>query len=395
MKKKGFFISCIVLILVILVFADRSNKVDWTPTFDENGTKPMDTKVFFDQLPNWFDGKSTKKIHTTFYEYDQYLRLQPVDSIKNYISISSFYEIDVTSFDALLEYVAYGNQALISAHNFPNFVKDSLGFETAYEPIEMKEQDHTLFLNFAADSLAFSPKIQRGTAHIKDSTSFKSLGYTVLKDEKRYTNFIGIPYYDGIFYIHTTPEIFTNYQLLKADKADYVNTVISYLPNVPVLLDKAIKTDSEVDQSPLRFITSKESLRWAWYLLLTTIALFLIFNGKRRQRVVPIIQPLKNTTTEFVHTVSNLHFEAEDYNGIIQKMIIHFLEFIRSEYHLSTEHLNQDFTRKLALKSGRPLAQVQNLVALISTMKSHNFKTKEPLVKLNSAIEKFYDNYNN
>ncbi|MEN1784868.1 MAG: hypothetical protein AAGF77_06965 [Bacteroidota bacterium] len=393
MKRKGLFISCAVLLLIILVYANRSHEVDWTPTFDDNGTNPMDTKVFFDQLPIWFDGKSTKKIHTTFYEYDQYLRLQPVDSIKNYISISSNYDTDVTSFDALLEYVAYGNQALISAHNFPHFVKDSLGFETGYQPINMKEQDDILHLNFAADSLVINSRLQRGKTYIKDSTAFKSLGYNVLKDGKKRTNFIGIPYYDGIFYIHTTPEVFTNYQLLKAKNADYVNTVISYLPNVPVLLDKAIKTNPEVDQSPLRFITSQESLRWAWYLLLLSIALFLIFNAKRRQRIVPIITPLKNTTTEFVHTVSNLHFEAKDYNGIIQKMIIHFLEFVRSEYHLSTENLNTEFSRKLALKSGRPLSQVGNLITLISTMKSHNFKTKEPLIKLNKEIEKFYNNH--
>lgn len=392
MSRKSIFVSCTVLLLVILMFADRSNTVDWTPTFDENGTNPMDTKVFFDQLPIWFKGNTIKKIHTTFYEYDQYLRLQPVDSTKNYISISPDYAIDIISFDALLEYVAYGNQALLSAHSFPRFVKDSLAFETKYEPMDIKAQKETLFLNFAKDTLSYESKLQRGTAYIKDTTTVKSLGYVVSKDGKRRTNFIGIPYYDGIFYIHTTPEVFTNHQLLKAGDVSYVNTMISYLPNMPVLLDKAIKMDSEVDQSPLRFITSKESLKWAWYLLLLSLGLFLIFNAKRRQRIVPIIDPLKNTTTEFVHTVSNLHYEAGDYNGVIQKMIRHFLEFVRSEYHLSTAHLNQGFIRKLALKSGRPLEQVQDLVSLISKMKSHNFRTKEPLVKLNREIEKFYNN---
>jgi len=392
MNKKGIFVLSAVLLLVILMVTNRGNNVDWTPTFNENGTNPMDTKVFFDQFGTWFNGKSTKKIHTTFYEYDQYLRGQPVDSIKNYISISSHYTIDITSFNALLEYVAYGNQAFIAAHNFPQFLKDSLAFETRYKPMDLKEQVNTLSLNFAKDSLTYASKSQRGTTYIKDTITVKSLGSIVLKDGKAHTNFIGIPYYDGIFYIHTTPEIFTNYQLLNADDLDYINTVVSYLPNVPVLLDKAIKMDPEVDQSPFRFITSTASLKWAWYLSLLAIGLFLIFNAKRRQRIVPIIHPLQNTTTEFVHTVSNLHYEAEDYNGAIQKMIIHFLEHVRTTYHLSTEHLNQDFTKKLALKSGKPMQQVQHLVHLISSMKSHHFRTKEPLIKLNKEIEKFYNN---
>ncbi|WP_420321692.1 hypothetical protein [Flagellimonas sp.] len=392
MNKKGVFALCAMLLLAVFIIANRSNKVDWTPTFDENGTKPLDTKVFFDQLPAWFNGKSTKKIHTTFYEYDQYLRLQPVDSLKNYISISSNYHIDETSFEALLEYVAYGNNAFISAHSFPYFMKDTLAFETTYHPIDLEEKTTTLFLNYAQDSLKYLSKIQLGKAYVKDTTTVKKLGYLSVDGEKQLTNFVGIPFYDGIFYIHTTPEVFTNYQMLNVDDVNYLNAVVSYLPNVPILLDKAIKIDAEVDQSPLRFITSRESLRWAWYLLLLAIGLFLIFNAKRRQRIVPIILPLKNTTTEFVHTVSNLHYEAEDYNGVIQKMIIHFLEFVRSNYHLSTEHLNQDFIKKLALKSGRPLEQVQALVLLISKMRTHNFKTKEPLIKLNKAIEKFYNN---
>lgn len=392
MNKKGVFAISAMLILVVLILANRSNKVDWTPTFNEIGTKPMDTKVFFDQLPEWFSGKSTKKIHTTFYEYDQYLRLQPIDSIKNYISVSSNYNIDETSFEALMEYVAYGNSAFISAHSFPYFMKDTLAFETTYNPIEIKEPKSTLHLNYAEGTLEYQAKIQLGKAYIKDTTTVKKLGYLSVNNGKQLTNFVGIPFYDGTFYIHTTPEVFTNYQMLNVDNVNYLNTVISYLPDVPVLLDKAIKTDPEVDLSPLRFINSKESLKWAWYLLLLAIGLFLVFNAKRRQRIIPIHLPLKNTTTEFVHTVSNLHYEAEDYNGVIQKMIIHFLEFVRSNYHLSTEHLNQDFIKKLALKSGRPIQQVQDLVMLIKKMRSHNFRTKEPLIKLNKEIEKFHNN---
>lgn len=389
MSRKGIIVLSFVTLMIVLVVANRSHTVDWTPTFNEFETKPMDTKVFFDQLPFWFQGKSVKKIHTTFYEYDQYLRDQPVDSTKNYISISRSYDIDITSFEALLEYVAYGNDAFISAHSFPYFMKDTLGFKTAYEDTEINQIKNILYFEFAEDSLTYTSKIPYGTAYVKDTVDIKKLGYLVSDKGERRTNFVGIPYYDGIFYIHTTPEIFTNYQMLEAPDTAYLSTAISYLPQVPFLLDKAIKIDPEFSQSRLRYITSKESLKWSWYLLLLAIALFVLFNAKRRQRIIPIIEPLKNTTTEFVHTVSNLHFEAADYNGIIQKKIIHFLESIRSRYHLSTERLDTNFVKKLAAKSGNSVEQVQQLVTLILKMKSHIFMTKEPLITLNREIEKF------
>jgi len=391
MNKNRLIVLYTMVLVVILVMINWSNNVDWSATFNENGTNPLDTKVFFDQLPVWFNGKSTKKIHTTFYEYDQYLRLQPIDSTKNYISISSNYNIDISSFNSLLEYVGYGNHAFISAHSFPYFMKDTLGFQTTYEPFQIKEPKRTLFLDYASDSLSYQAKIPLGAAYVRDTVSFKSLGYFMARDGEKKTNFIGIPYYDGIFYVHTAPEIFTNYQMLEATDTEYLNTVVSYLPNVPILLDKVVKMDADMEDSPLRFITSKTALKWSWYLLLLGLALFMIFHAKRRQRIVPITVPLKNTTTEFVHTVSNLHYEAEDYKGIIQKMIIHFLEHVRSNYHLPTENLNGQFAEKLAMKSGRPLKQTQELVKLISKMKSYNFKTKAPLIKLNKELEKFYN----
>lgn len=390
MSRKGIIVGCFVALMIVLAFVNRSHKVDWSPTFNEFETKPMDTKVFFDQLPFWFQGKSIKKIHTTFYEYDQYLRDQPVDSTKNYISISRTYDIDITSFEALLEYVAYGNDALISAHSFPYFVQDTLGFETAYEDTRIRESENTLFLEFTEDSLEYTSKLPLGNAYIKDTVSIKKLGFLMSDKGKKRTNFIGIPYYDGIFYIHTTPEAFTNYQMLEAPNTSYLSTLISYLPDVPFLLDKAVKIDPDFSQSKLRYITSKEPLKWSWYLLLLAIFLFIFFNAKRRQRIIPIIKPLTNTTTEFVHTVSNLHYEAADYDGIIKKKIIHFLEGIRSKYHLPTDRLDEGFIKKLALKSGNSVEQVQRLMTLILKMKSHTFQTKEPLATLNKEIEEFY-----
>lgn len=390
MKRTNIIAISVVAVMIIFTFANRSHKVDWTPTYDENDTKPLDTKVFFDQMQYWFEGKSAKKIHTTFYEYDQYLRMQPVDSVKNYVSISRHYDIDESSFEALLDYVAYGNDAFISANTFPYFIKDTLGFKVDYLPTPLNETPKTLFLEYTKDTIQYTSKVPNGFHFIKDTTSIKKLGYLKSEDGKELINFVGIPYFDGIFYIHTTPEIFTNYHMLEADDASYVSTVIAYLPKVSFLWDKAIKIDPEFDQSPLRFIKSKESLRWAWNILLLTLVLFIIFNAKRKQRIIPIKEPLKNTTTEFVHTVSNLHYEAQDYDGIIKKKIIHFLEAIRSTYHLSTDKLDENFVKRLALKSGNSIENVQRLVTLIIKMKSHTFKTKEPLTVLNKEIEEFY-----
>jgi len=390
MTKRNIIIASVVLILSILLFSNRTKKVDWSPTYNEEKTKPLDTKVFFDQLPNWFKGNEITTLYTTFYEYESELTDKEYYENKNYISVSGNYSIDQPSFEALLEYIKQGNQALIVAHNFPKFMKDTLGFDLDYNRVKLREVKKGAYLEHLDDSLYFTLKQPYGEAFVKDSTNVKRLGYSYNEFCESQSNFVGIPYYDGIFYLHTVPELFSNYQILEAENSIYIDNIVSFLPQLPILFDKNIKIDPELNKGPLTFILSTPPLKWSYYLVLITMGLFMIFNAKRRQRIIPIIEPLKNTTTEFVQTVSTLHLESEDYNGIIQKNIIYFLEHIRTKYHLPTDKLNSDFITKLSKKSGKPLEEVEQLITMVIKMKVHKFGTPKPLKKLNTELEKFY-----
>ncbi|WP_010523023.1 hypothetical protein [Aquimarina agarivorans] len=393
MNRKGVLIAIVILVISVLLFLNRSNEVDWSPTFIETETKPFDTKVFFDQLPNWFTFKP-KQLYTTYYEYTE---LEDSTSLaKNitdhlYMSISNSYPIDNVSFESLLAQVGHGGHAFIATNVLPKFIQDSLGIKIDYEEASFAQKKRTVYLEHQNDSLQYLQKLTVRNRYIKNTLHVKSLGYFTNQQGDQRINFAGIPYKKGIFYVHTTPEIFTNYQMLASNNSNYINTVISYLPqHLNLVFDKNQKVDPELAKGPLSFILSKPALKWSWYLLLLGLGLFLLFNAKRRQRAIPIIEPLKNTTTEFVHTVSSLHYEAEDYNGIIQKTIRYFLETIRNKYHLRTDNLDRVFVKKLAQKSNKPIEDIERLTAMLISMKSHTFSSKEPLMKLNKEIEGFY-----
>jgi len=116
---------------------------------------------------------------------------------------------------------------------------------------------------------------------------------------------------------------------------------------------------------------------------------FMIFNAKRKQRVVPIIKPLANTTVDFTKTIGNLYFQEGDHQNIIDKKIIYFLEKIRNEYLIETITLDDHFEKKLHLKSGKKIEDIQNVVRLINYQKkSYHQSVEDDLITLNSAIEK-------
>lgn len=392
MSKKRALISIGIIIAFIIIVSNDVKPIDWTATYDETNTNPLDTKIFFQEMPSWFNDEPIKKIHISFYEYSQINELDIGHYENNYISISDEYVIDPSSFDSLLEFIANGNYAFISARNFPDYVKDTLQFDVDLKPLDFDVQNPSqrLHLNFNNDSLLYTSKLQKNITYFKDTLAHKKIGYNQLKNGEKLINFIGIPFQNGVFYLHTNPEVFTNYQLLETANTDYISTVISFLPKGPVFFNRIQKYDPELSRSPLRFIFSKAPLKWAWISILFGIAFFMYFNGKRRQRIIPIIPEIKNTTTEFVKTVSNLFFESEDYNSIIHKKINYFLEYIRSHYHLSTDKLNKEFVKKLALKSNNSEADIQSLITMISNMKDNHYKTKLPLINLSKKIENFY-----
>lgn len=392
MSKKGIVIIFTIIIAFIYIVTTVEKELDWTPTFDEIDTKPLGTKIFFEELPTWFQNNNIKKIHTSFYEYHRDVLLDTMTSHSNYISISENYAIDSPSFNTLLSYVAQGNNAFISAENFPFFVKDTLKFHIKKKAVKIGEKRDTLHLTYTKDQLSLVRKLEGPGFYIKDTLIQKELGHTFSIPNEKQINFVAIPYQKGIFYIHTNPEVFTNYQLLASDNNSYINTLISYLPEKNVYFNRTVKQDPNLSDSPLRYILSQPSLTWAWYLGLIGMGIFIVFNSKRRQRIIPIISPITNTTTEFVKTVSNLFYETEDYNNIIQKKIIYFLEHVRSHYHLSTDKLDSDFIYKLAHKSNNSIDEVRLLITMISNMRKNKYTTKTPLINLNKKIEEFYKN---
>ena len=73
----------------------------------------------------------------------------------------------------------------------------------------------------------------------------------------------------------------------------------------------------------------------------------MIFNAKRKQRIVKVVKPLENTTVAFTKTIGNLYYETKDHNNLIDKKITYFLEYIRRVYYLDTQMLNEKFIKNL------------------------------------------------
>jgi hypothetical protein len=170
-----------------------------------------------------------------------------------------------------------------------------------------------------------------------------------------------------------------------------VYKALSHLPAQNTLWDDYYKVGNKYTASALQYILSQESLKWAYYLLLGSIVLFIFFYGRRKQRIIPVIEPLKNTTVEFVQTVGNLYYQQKDYKNIAEKKISYFLDFIRNKYFIKASSYDDDTLKRISEKSLIEIGIVKRIFREIEKIKSTEKISEEALTNINYQIEKFYE----
>jgi hypothetical protein len=192
---------------------------------------------------------------------------------------------------------------------------------------------------------------------------------------------------------------------LSGNNHEYLENVLSYLRSDPknIYWDEYYKNtnpnrrkgnnDSKEDNfSSLSVIRQHPPLLWAFWLGIIGLLLFILFNAKRKQRIINVVKPNINTTVNFTETVGRLYLQKKDNNHIAEKMITYFFEHIRNKYFINTSKIDDEFINSLSGKSGVPKETTQQLFSLIDRVHSGERVDDEMLVQLNIEIENFYKN---
>jgi len=395
-NKEIIIIGSVVLFLAIIITIANAlapEPVDWRPTYSAKDKIPLGLYVLDNESPEIFKGDSVHKFWETPYEF---LDKKYDYEASNYTIKGSFLKIeeentlDPESVKELMNFADYGNTVVLSMKSFPPDLLDTLGIELDYQKIFIDSVQIGLVNDAPANR--FWIKNGMGTAYFESlpgNDSVKVLGYQYSHGSGS-PNFIEARFGQGRFLLHTQPAVFSNFYLLKDDFYTHTQRVLSSIPKGSVYWpnEYANKHTFENQGSSLRYIMSQPGLKWAWRLGIWGLVLFIIFNARRRQRIVPIIDPVRNTTIDFAKTIGNLYYQEGEHHTIIEKKIIYFLEHIRTEYLIDTALLDDAFVEKLHQKTGKPVEDIQRAVQLIKKFR-HNFEsTANDVVAINNAIEK-------
>lgn len=387
------YIAFLVLIIVGIIVIDsgRPKPINWTPSYTIQDKIPFGLYVFNKEIPSLFPKQKITRFGTTVYEFldPKYRYSDSTYTIKGtLLMISDGNTIDDTSADELLYFVEHGNTAFLSMQSFPKKLMDSLKFDYSTGISFADKMQQKLSANNVKNQ---HYNFGKGSGNVSfssiDSTTTDVLGYQQT-DTVKNANFIRVPYGMGYFLLHTQPAAFSNYVLLKDKNAEYCSAILSYIPKGELFWQSFSYNDQHISGSPMRYILSQPALKWAWYLFLIGMFVFMLFNAKRRQRVIPIKEPVPNTTVDFTKTIGNLYLQEGSHHLIIEKKIIYFLEKIRSEYLIDTFQLDETFVKRLHQKTGKDPVLIEKVVRLIQKHRNELVSTQADVIEISKAIEK-------
>jgi len=373
----------------------RPKPIDWTPTYLNDGQIPFGTQALFELLPGVMRQPEVETVRLPVYNF--LTETKPAGR-SNYVFICHNFAADGNDLKQLFSYVKQGNSVLISAYELPDSLGKALGFKASVQSLIIA--DSLLQQNFTNPSLrrvgGYVFPRDDGRNYLRIDTakkaSEKRKNITVLgRNARKEPVFIRVRYGKGQFLVHSLPLAFTNYHVLDPKTSDYAFKALAYLPAQPTYWDEYQKQGrfDKDEQSLLRYVWSQPALTWAYYLIVFGVVFYVIFAGKRTQRIIPVVEMPQNTSLNFVKDVGRLYFQQRDHDNLARKKIQYFLADIRERYGLNTNSLDHEFTEMLAHKSGTPTTETDELVRLLRNAQKSNFLSEYDLLTLNKAIEQF------
>lgn len=359
-------------------------------------------KGFASEFPDYWINIAEKPFDKTWKD----LKNESTNTYSLYFLVTKNLILSVDEVNAMIEYIKAGNDLFISADYVDEKLLDAISCTInrkgeIISEVNGKMNDTYVSMFYGKD---FSPS-KYSYYYFPFLNYFNSYDASITRvlgvNELNLPNYIVIFSGRGRLYLHLAPRIFSNYFLLTKDNYHYFESVTAYLRFNPqyIYWDAYYKEFSSTRNknslkngdnfSSLEVIKKNPPLLWAFYLALAALLLFVFFNIKRKQRIIEVIKPNKNSTVAFTETIGRLYLQHKNNKNIAEKMITYFYEYLRKKYFINTAVITPEFIHSLAGKSGVNEKETKELFKLINRILRQDEITDEELLELNLKIENF------
>ncbi len=404
-KKTYLFSLLAVSLLLTACLGDLKSKrriPSLVETFSKNDKKPFGANIAYRQLEAMYYRNTIRNKKQGFTKTWRDIN----DTSSLYICIAPALHVNEEEIEAMMEYIAAGNELFISAGYIDPQLLTKIKCNEMYHGTSAEEMFSYMKSTFS-NSIP-DPKLLYSYYYLPfknyffnlDSSNTRAIGYNEDKRPNAIVYFHG----KGKLFLHCDPRAFSNYFLLQDKNYEYLQNALAFTKTVPEHLywddyyyklwyrkkgkndEKSFSTFSEIMKYP--------SLVYAFWISLALLLLYILFGGKRLQRIIEQLKPNENTTVTFTETIGRLYLQKKDNKNIADKMITYFNEYIRNKYFLNTNLINEDFINTLSRKSGVNKDKVETLYRSIGSVHGSMDVNDYQLLSLQEQIQNFYKNRN-
>jgi hypothetical protein len=386
-KRRHTLLGFVLLLSLASCQLHRTRQIDRRITLKRRDRLPYGTKVAYDGLSYLFPNSTISSNNKPL------SGLSSSEGKKAYLVIVGAMDPTPADINSLLDFVGEGNHVFISARRYGDSLLHTLGVKASYGYLSKGPMDGlwlSVVQQVTGDSLSFSYPGDSFDGWVDD---FDPQYTTVLgRDHLGRPNFIRFTYKGGgTLFLHFAPLAFSNFFLLHKKNIAYYQDALSYLPaTVEQVVWDDYFTVPHRNWSALDYILGNGSLSFSFWLLLLLFLLIYLFESKRRQRAIPVIQPLQNTSLDFVRTIGRLYFQRRDNLNLAGKMVMHFQDLVRTRYNVLAAALDEELVSRLAHRTGYEREALSRLIGYMRVLPSKAYVPDEELMDFHRQLEAFY-----
>ena len=377
-------------ILVVSIQYLLPKPTNWERTFASKDKTPFGANAIFQLLKPAYSKQVVVNKNTLY-------NLRDTSSGQNkcLILINNDVNLSKTDLLTLFKFMKQGNTVFIAAEDFRGL--DTFHISTVplsyhfFENLDSLKKKPGVKVKMQAknNGKVFQyPNLCRDSYFRNyDSAKFSSCSVNQDTDAVMIQTTIG----NGKLILMSMPDVFTNYFIVNDSKRTYAYSVLSYATQNTngIIWDEYYKTYNVQSGSFLKLILDSDALYAAYLLMLVSLIIYMISDGRRRQRAIPIVEPVTNTTLEFVNVVSHVYFNSDNHKYIADERVKYFYETIRKRFNVPTTEISDLFVETISELSGYDPKLIRELFMYCERLRKLETASEYDLIELNRQITNF------
>lgn len=343
--------SAAIAVALILLITSKPERVQWEYTFLSSSAGPGGSKAVLDYM----------RLRDT--SFVQVWRTRPrkilphIPDSATLILASQFINPATRELDELLQWVEAGGHLYLATHSLSSKLEERIGIECLYRTDLVEVERMTVkFDNDGAMVLAPYSTLSSYLV-INDTTQWTTIARTVGIDTQ--TVIAHRSYGKGQITMCVASDAFTNSGILKPSTRQISKHIVDDVVGPVVWSDYYRRSgDGALD------VVFAEYRSWhvAWIILLSSATVYIMIAARRRQRVIPEIKPVKNSSLEFLGSIGELYWKRHDNGNLGRKISKQFREHVRRVVRVQIPMDDGRYVGHVADATGQQQDHVRDIV---------------------------------